>query len=129
MPVQSFSTQVSADVPVVTGSETAAITSAGISTPNPGASVTISGMVVMTYGTGTTAVVVRIRRGSGLTGTIIAEADPLTVAAGNTSEQTFWGVDVPGDVASLPYTVTVQQTGASANGTVLMSELTATVAA
>lgn len=124
---QTFATQVTTDTPVTTTTETIALTTAAISTPGPGTNVSIQGIIEMTYGTGTTAVTVRVRRGTTITGTLVGEGNAYTVAAGNTSEQTFSVEDTPGEVAGQAYVVTVQQTGATANGTVVSAEAEVTV--
>lgn len=127
MTTQTFSAQALTDVTVTTTTETVALTLPSISTPGAGSQVTIDGALTMTYGTGATAVTVRVRRGTGITGTVVGEGNPLTVSAGNTSEQTFSVVDTPGEVAGQAYVVTVQQTAATANGSVLASAGTITV--
>ena len=82
------------------------------------------GLVVRGYfnfiaGTGTTAVVTRVRQGSTTGGTLVGAADTQSVTAGNTTEITF-GQVIP--AGSVPYgnqfCVTVQQTAATGNGTV-----------
>lgn len=127
MTTQTFSAQALTDVTVTTTTETVALTLPSISTPGAGSQVTIDGALTMTYGTGATAVTVRVRRGTGITGTVVGEGNPLTVSAGNTSEQTFSVVDTPGEVAGQAYVVTVQQTAATANGSVLASAGSITV--
>jgi hypothetical protein len=124
---QEFSVQVTTNTTVVTTAETIVATTPAISTPSPDTPVTISGVLSMTYGTGTTAVTVQVRRGTTVSGTLVGEANAWNVTAGNTSEQTFSVKDTPGDVAGQSYVITVTQTGATANGTVQFTEATVAV--
>jgi hypothetical protein len=122
MTARQFAAQNNSAQPVTTTTETVVLTLPAVSTNGPGDTVSIQGIVDMTYGTGTTAVTVRVRRGTGITGTLVGTADPWNVTAGNTSEQTFAVEDTPGEVAGQAYVVTVQQTAATANGSVLHAE-------
>lgn len=122
MPIQQYSAQLLTNTTVTTTTETVALTLPAISTPGPDAAVHIDGSLSMTYGTAATAVTVRVRRGTDATGTLVGEANAETVSAGNTSEQTFDVRDTPGEVAGQTYVVTVQQTAATGNGTVLAAE-------
>jgi hypothetical protein len=112
---QEFSVQVTTNTTVVTTAETIVATTPAISTPSPDTPVTISGVLSMTYGTGTTAVTVQVRRGTTVSGTLVGEANAWNVT------------DTPGDVAGQSYVITVTQTGATANGTVQFTEATVAV--
>lgn len=83
-----------------------------------GEPVVICGTVNILAGTATTAVTVRVRRGEGITGTVVGIAALHTLAAAATASIPFEAVDtaVPGD--NQVYSVTVQQTAATGNGTV-----------
>lgn len=119
MTTQTFSAQQLTDTTVTTTTETVALTMPAISTPGAGSQVTMEGELNMTAGTAATAVTVRVRRGTGITGTVVGESNPVTVAAGNTVPLPWQVVDTPGEVAGQAYVVTVQQTAATGNGTVL----------
>lgn len=110
------------DVNVPTTTETVVATIPNVNTQDPGANVAIEATVTLTTGTATTAVVLRIRRGS-VTGTIIGEAETDTPigAAGSTDPYSIGATDQPGEVASQNYVVTVQQTAATGNGTAIDS--------
>lgn len=115
---RQYENQLSGTVNVVTTAETVALVTPPVSTTFAGDSIDIEGMVDLTAGTGTTAVTLRIRRGNGITGTVVGVAEPDTLAAGNSAALQFQGVDTPGDVAGQVYSLTVQQTGATGNGTI-----------
>lgn len=125
-----YDTPVTADVTITTTTETVAGTVTVAAVPGPGARIKLSGLAQVTAGTGTTALTLRWRRGSDATGTLIGEGDPIQggVAAGSTSNLTLDTTDTPsGELANQPYVLTVQQTGASGNGTIVQSSLKATV--
>lgn len=84
--------------------------------PGSGGFVFVEGQVNLTPGATTTAVVVRIRQGSGTAGTVV-KAMTHTLAAAATGNIAFHVADLA-PVAGGQYTLTVQQTGGSAAGTV-----------
>lgn len=111
-------------VTLVTTAETAvaSLSFGGPSIPAPGnpgstnlAPTLIAGVVNVTAGAGTTAVVVRVRQGIGVTGTVVGVLDTDTLAAAASESIAFEKYDATGATS---YTVTVQQTGATGNGTV-----------
>lgn len=77
----------------------------------------ISGVINLTPGTGTTAAVIRIRAGSGTGGAIIGGAETSAVTAGANINIPFAQMDFTLS-GTVQYTLTIQQTGATANGTV-----------
>jgi hypothetical protein len=79
--------------------------------------VACDGNINLTAGTGATAVTMRIRRG-GLTGTLIGVASVQTVTAGNVVNIPIAELDPTLVQVGVTYVVTLQQTAASANGTV-----------
>lgn len=105
-----------ATVTLTTTSETAIVT-----TPSPderigpALGVLVSGFVNVTPGTGTTAVVVKVRAGSGITGTTL-QSTTHTVIAADPQNIAIEYFDNSGTIPVGQYTVTVTQTGASANG-------------
>jgi len=124
---QTYTSSVTADTAVTTTTETVVATLSGVNAPGPGATIRLTGTVQMTYGTATTAMTPRIRRGTDATGTLVGEGNPLTGAAGNTAPTTLEVVDTPGEVANQSYVLTVQQTAATGNGSVLQATLNAIV--
>lgn len=129
MGVRKFSTYASADVSLVTTAETVVATLTGVSTNQPGQTVALRGNYQITLGTGTTAVTTRIRRDS-VTGTLVGEANAEqdSTAAGSTEGHSIEVEEVnPGEFSGRTYVLTVQQTAATGNGTVLQSALAAEV--
>ena len=80
--------------------------------------VTIRAQTNITAGTGTTAVVIRCRQGSGTGGTLIGVARTQTIAAAATEEMMSVFRDTSPLAGSSPYTITVAQTGNTVAGTV-----------
>lgn len=105
-------------VALVTTAETAALTSAALPYNAPGGQgLQVSGIVAGATGAGVTSCQVRVYRGATTGGTQIGGT--LQEAQGATSfySMGFSFVDTA-PVASAVYTVSVQQVGASGNGTV-----------
>jgi hypothetical protein len=123
----NYSTTFTADVTATTTTETVVATLVIPAVPGPGYTVRLRGNMQFTTGAGTTAVTPRIRRGTDATGTLIGEANAVTATASTTIEVEHEETDTPGDVASVSYVLTIQQTAAAANGTALHGTLSATV--
>lgn len=126
---QTLNTQVTADTVITTTVETVVATLSGVSTPRSGVKVVLAGMCQVTSGGSTTALTPRIRRGTDATGVLVGEGNPLPLAtaAGSTEELAIQCEDTPGEVAGQSYVLTVQQTGAIANGSAIYADITATV--
>ncbi|SRR6266496_1633491 len=118
MPRTTFN-QVTAGVAIVNAVETAALTTAVVSSSLDGDSICIEGDLNMLTGATTTAVVVRCRRGVGIAGALVGVAETFTIGAAANVSISFQFVDSPGAVANQQYTITVQQTGGSTNGNVV----------
>lgn len=114
---------------IVTTTELAVGTLTIGSTNGPSVPVSFNAIIEATSGTGTTALRIRIRRGTDITGTVVVDSTPETAlgGAGNAAQYVLEGSDVPGDVGGQAYTLTIQQTGATANGTVTYAYLGAIV--
>lgn len=126
MSVVLYHANVVGAVPLVTTAETAVATSANLFLGNPNQRVQISGHVNVTEGTGGTAYTVRIRQGNGTGGTVVGVAEVDSLAAGNTETAPFSFEDTGAlllGAAGGQYTVTVQQTAATGNGTVNSADL------
>jgi hypothetical protein len=124
---RTYSVVATTDVPLVTTAETVVATLPGVTTDKAGQLIRITADYVITTGTNTTALTHRIRRDS-LTGTIVGEvnAEQIEAAAGSTEAHDFYCEDsFAGEVAGQVYVLTVQQTAASANGSVLRSSIVA----
>jgi len=118
------------DVPLVTTAETVVATLTGVSTPGPGYSVRLHGEAKVTTGTTTTAITLRVRRGSAITDPLVDEATAvqLEAAIGSTEDHDIMAQDdAPGELASQTYVLTVQQTAATANGSAVNAYLRARV--
>src|SRR5215472_14718322 len=117
-------TQVTTTTTLTTTTETAAATSPVVAIDQPGSAgqgVQISGCVTGATGTGVTSVQVRVRAGSGTGGAIIASVLQEAQAASSFYSMAFQVVDNSIGVLATPignaqYTVTVQQVGATGNG-------------
>lgn len=106
-----------ANVLPANATETVICTTLGINEAVDNAQVVLVWMSNITTGTGTTALVHRIRRGTAITGTSIGFNTWInSVTAGNTVHLSGVYVDSPGIVAGQQYSMTVQQTGATAAG-------------
>lgn len=127
MPGYTVSTEVSADTPLVTTAETVVATLTGCSTSAAGKAIRLAAEYTITNGAGTTALTTRIRRDS-LTGTVVHEVNAVQIetAAGSTEDHDIEADDsFSSDVFNQTYVLTVQQTAATANGTVLSGYLRA----
>lgn len=120
MAEHTYSIDQAANVTVTTTSETVAATLSGIATDRPGVTIDLAGDVDITTGGSTTALVLRFREDS-LTGTLIDEADTdnLYAAAGSPESHDIQATFTPtGTLSNKTIVLTIQQTGAVADGTV-----------
>jgi hypothetical protein len=108
------------DVTVTTTSETVAITSGPVMVPAETCLVHIRAWCQMIAGTGTTAITPRIRRGSTTSGTLVGEGNALvaTVSASAANTIMIEATEWRQQQNQVEYCLTVQQTAATANGTV-----------
>lgn len=115
---RDWSNSVVADTSVVTTAETIAITTEPFSQGVDGEPVTVSVRLNMTAGTGTTNVVVRLRRGTLVTSPQIGEDVTFTLTAAQRDTLVASFTTQPASSARQQFVATVQQTGATGNGTV-----------
>lgn len=127
MPIGFQAKQTTGDVTVTTTAETAVAQIDSVSTPGAGYTVTLDAHIDFTTGAGTTAVTLRWRQGSGVTGTVIGETEVPAELASSRVNIDISAVDTPGEIAGQTYTCTIQQTAATGNGTVNKSVLEAHV--
>lgn len=125
MTVKRASTTVEADTTLTTTSETVVATLDAPSPNRAGVVVTVRGWAQLTSGTGTTAVTARIRRGTTVGGDLVGEGNAVAATAGDTADHSISVDDTPGEVSSLSYVLTLEQTGASADGTAVQASLSA----
>lgn len=121
---RSYSKSVIADTAVVTTAETAAITSDPVNQAVDGEPITIRGSLSYLTGASTTAVTVRIREGSGLTGSLVGETLPYTVGAAVSTQIPYEFTYSPSGVAGQRWTASIQATAATANGTIQAAAMT-----
>jgi hypothetical protein len=129
MTVRRFNSPVTADTTLVTTAETVVATLSNVGTTRPGEPIALKGWLQLTTGTSTTGVTVRIRRDS-LSGAVVGEGnvEQVSAAAGSTEAHEIETQDsFTGEVPSQTYVLTVAQTAASANGSVLQAWLEAEV--
>lgn len=98
--------------------ETKVLVSGLVSTPGPGATLVLSGVVNIAPGTAATAVVVNIRQGDGTDGDIVYTTTDNNVVVGDAQTISFFVEFDPGDVADEVFSVSVTETSASAAGVV-----------
>lgn len=123
MGARSYSSEVTANTTLVTTAETVVATISNVSTYQPGEKIHLSAQAQLTTGVGTTAVTPRIRRDS-VTGTVVNEANAITIGAAAGSTESFevqCEDSFSGEVANQTYVFTLEQAGASANGTALFA--------
>jgi len=123
---QSITATTTTDTTVTTTTETVVATLSGLSTPRK-RDITLSGWAQMTTGTNTTGLTVRIRRGTGITGTLVGEAniEQIEAAAGSIEGIDITALDLGIDMSNGTYVLTIQQTAASADGSCVQAALTA----
>lgn len=97
--------------------ETVVLTSKPVSTQGRNSNVTLIGVLNLTVGTNGVAAVVRVRKGS-VTGAIVGLATTDTGIATDKYTIPILATDSPLDEAGAVYVVTIQETSASADGTV-----------
>lgn len=112
---------------IITTAETALVTTPPINLPIDNAGILIFASVNVTPGTATTTLAVRLRRGSGITGTQLNAGGPYTVLVTTAYFINLTWFDSPGIVAGQQYTLTVQQAAATGNGTAFDGSIVAMV--
>jgi len=115
---------------ITTTNTTTIATIANIVTPHNSSQVVIKGVLLITPGTGCTAVQVQIVRQTPAGNVNVSNYVISVIAAqvGIPLILPFAGTDIPGEVDNQTYVVAVTQTGATGNGTVTFSSVTAEVA-
>lgn len=125
MAKRRYSTYSRAGLALVTTAETVIATLVGPSTDQAGQTLAFRGTAVITTGTTTTAVQLRVRVGS-LAGALVGVTDPDTLfaAIGATETHTIYVEDQTGaEFSGRTYVLTAQQTAATANGTAVSASL------
>lgn len=107
-----------ADTTIVTTTEVVTVTSEPVKVPRATMRALIVAYINVDSGAGTTAVTPRIRSGSAITGTVRSEEIAQETTAAEAHEWVVTAEEILGNVDEVVYSATVQQTGASGNGTV-----------
>lgn len=112
---------VTANTTVTTTTETVAVTSPITRAYRNSAIVLVMGYSEITLGTSTTAVTQRIRRGTAITDTLVTEANALQIqtAAASSEHYSIVCFEQLSQEQNVQYSLTLQQTAAAANGTIL----------
>lgn len=125
-----FTSITNSNTTVATNIETILLTLPPFSPPVDAAQVILLAEVVITSGTGTTAILLQIKRGTTTGGAVITSFGGnagRTAVAGNVDIISRIGFDNPGIVAGQQYVLTATQTSGSANGTANSATLMAFV--
>lgn len=114
-------TTFTANVAITTTTETVLVSSGPALVPRQTVSVCILAWAQFTTGAMTTTYTPRIRRGTAITGTLVGEANAETIlaAAGSTEKTWMMACEDRSDVATVEYSLTLQQASASADGSAL----------
>lgn len=108
---------------VVTTAETAIATLPGISLNDASESIYLRGSAIITIGTAGVTAELQVRRGNGITGSIVSVSKPVTVTAAAVAQLAVECIDTPGHLAGGQYTLTVTVASASGNSTVALASL------
>jgi hypothetical protein len=109
------------NVTLTTTSETSLVASGPASAPRDTVNVCVYAWAQLTTGTATTTVTPRIRRGTTTSGTLVGEANAVTIgaAAGSTEQFMAMVCEDRTTVDSVDYNFTLTQASATGNGTAL----------
>jgi len=119
---QSDAQMLTAAVTLVTTAETTIISTNFLPIPLELAKFLVSGSVLMTSGTGVTGVQIRVRRNINGENVVLGGAvATIPLAASTTGNFGFDFTDSVPDGRSCQYSLTVQQVGATGNGSVLVN--------
>jgi hypothetical protein len=110
--------------------EKVVLTVNGVNTNNLQTAVQLEGYIELTTAAaGTTAVVVKARRGTTIAGTQVGASITITATTAAKEDIAFLFQDTPGEVFGQSYVITVTETGAGANGTIDNASVQASVTA
>jgi hypothetical protein len=111
------------NVTLTTTAETIVVTSDPVTFSRPNSTVCVWAWAQLTTGTDTASVTPRIRRGTSTSGTLINEANAITIGAavGSTEQFVAMGCEDRSGVEAVRYVFTLSQASASADGTGLQA--------
>lgn len=104
---------------LVTSAETVVAISPPLNIPIANAQILLFGYVLFSAGTGTSFMNCKVRRGITTAGQQVNQTGSINVTVAGGNIWTFTYADTPGEIAGQQYCMTLSQTAASANGTVL----------
>lgn len=107
-----------APISLVGTTETVIAYSNRVEVPLPTVRAIVKGWALLTLGTAATGFVLRIRRGNGITGAVVAGGNILTFVAGNTVDSWIVFAESLQNAEAADYTLTAVQSGATGPGTV-----------
>jgi hypothetical protein len=113
-----------AAITVTTTGETTAITGNFLNPPFGNAKAIVLGQLYLSTGTGTTTVNVRIRRNPNAENLALVGTPNINVTAGNSGLLSVQVADAIPDGRPVQYALTVQQAGATGNGSILEANIT-----
>lgn len=118
-----------ADTTVTTTTETAAATSPEVRVPARTGRVLVLAWAKLTTGAATTTVTPRLRRGSGTAGTAVGDAtvEAIKAAAGSSEVFSVFFTEDVDNVDTVQFTFTLQQAGATGNGTIVQAGIVVAV--
>jgi len=113
------------NVTLTTTTETVVVSSDPVPAPRQTVNVCVVAWAQLTTGTGTTTVTARIQRGTAATGTVVGEGNAVTIgaAAGSTEQYLAMACEERSNVESLQYNLSLEQAGATGNGTALFGAI------
>lgn len=116
-------------VTVVTTGETLAVVGFPLTLSSGTGKAVIRGWMDLTVGAGTTAITITIYRGNVIGGVMVGQKNPEAgdFTPGSTAHFDVEFVDVLQNVGAAQYCMSVQQTGATGNGTVLDALIDTTI--
>lgn len=115
----------SASTTVTTTAETSLVTGNFLNPPFANAKAVVIASIQIGVGTGTTSVAIRVRRNPSAENAQVALMSSAQITVGSAVSIAIQGVDPIPDGRPVQYAVTVQQAGASGNGTVFVANVAA----
>lgn len=127
-PINGTALGIGTAINVVSTTEIVAAVSAGVNCDNVQTQVSLSGSIDFLNSSTGTSVTLKIRRGNGITGTLITNANtwgPFTLVASNRVNFNIDGSDIPGLVGGQVYSLTVTVAGNSGTPVIEVATLQA----
>jgi hypothetical protein len=112
-------------ITVVTTAETLVVVSNNVTTPNPNGKAAVRGWLDITVGTGATSLTIAIYQGAAIGGPLVGTKNPEAgdFTPGSTAHFEVEFISLFNNVGSVQFCMSVTQTGASGNGSVVAALL------